>query len=69
MKKTINKTLIAGFRLEELSALTGIGFYTLGRILRGEREITKTEQLALLSVTGFRPEELFIVVKDDKRAS
>ncbi len=69
MRKKINADLVGGFKTEELSVKTEIGFYTMRRILKGEREITKAEQLALVSATGIREEELFIVVEDDKQAS
>ena len=67
--RKINNNLLSGFKREELSSLTGIGYWTLLRILQGKREVTKTEQLALISVTGLSAEELFIVVEDDKEAS
>lgn len=69
MKKKLKISQIGSFKPEELCVGTGIGFYTMRRILKGEREVTKTEQLALVSVTGIRAEDLFVEIEDDKQAS
>jgi hypothetical protein len=50
----------------ELSYKTGIGFYTLGRILRGDKQPSKAEQMALLLATGLSRAELLV---DDVRQS
>lgn len=52
-----------------LSEETGIKLCTLGRIIRGEREATKTEQIALCLVTGLDKEILFPVRENEKEAS
>lgn len=44
---------------ESLSVKSGIGYYTLGRILKSERQPTKPEQLALIQATGLSDSELF----------
>ncbi|MGE3608029.1 MAG: hypothetical protein AB7I27_00475 [Bacteriovoracaceae bacterium] len=44
----------------KLSYETGISYDTLGRILRGDREATKTEQIAICKVTKLKKSELFI---------
>lgn len=49
--------------------MTGIGYWTLLRTLQGKREATKTEQIALCQVTGFKLEELFPEVEDGQEAS
>ena len=54
---------------EALSYKSGIGFYTLGRILRGERLPTKSEQLALIQATGLNMATLFGTDKDEEESA
>lgn len=42
---------------------------TLGRIIRGEREATKTELIALNAVTGLKIEDLIIDRQEEDQAS
>lgn len=67
--RKINKNLIDGFKREVLCAESGIGYYTLGRIIKGQREATKTEQIALCQVTGLDAEDLFPIDQDEEQAS
>lgn len=53
---------------ENLSALSGIGFYTLRRILQNRREPKMCEQLALCHATGLKLDELFPVVENKKES-
>lgn len=58
------------FKRKFLERETGIHSCTLGRIIRGERKVTKTEQFALVAVTGLKPEVLNLVVEhEDQEAS
>lgn len=52
---------------EVLSVKSGIGYYTLGRILKLERPPTKPEQLALIQATGLSESELFIADESIKQ--
>lgn len=68
MKKTHNSPLTR-FNRRFLSDATGIHACTLGRIIRGEREATKTEKIALESVTGIEIDDLFPTDQDEEQAS
>jgi transcriptional regulator with XRE-family HTH domain len=54
--------------LENLAVEIGIGFYTLKRIRKGEREPKLPEQLALCKGTGLTMDELFPVSKQEESA-
>lgn len=51
---------------EELAFKTGIGFHTIGRILRGERVPSKTQRIAIREATGL-PEKDLPLALDNKR--
>lgn len=53
----------------KLSFDTGISYDTLGRILRGDKDPTKTEQIALCEVTGLDKNELFPIVENKKESA
>lgn len=44
-----------------LNMKTGIGFYSLRRVLQGKREPSQSEQLALTQATGLDADTLFPV--------
>lgn len=67
--RKINKNLIQGFKREELCSESGIGYYTMARIIKGQREATKTEQIALCQVTGLKLEDLFPIDQEEEQAS
>jgi preprotein translocase subunit Sss1 len=66
---TRNESPLERFKRKFLSDATGINTYTLGRIIRGERKPTKTELIALSTVTGLSIESLSLEVEDEKKAS
>ena len=43
---------------EALSFKSGLGFYTIGRILRKDKQVTKAQIMALAQATGLSAEEL-----------
>lgn len=45
---------------EALSYKSGLGFYTIGRLLRQDRPASKTELLALIQATGLSECELLL---------
>jgi hypothetical protein len=45
---------------EALCYKTGIGFYTLKRILKGDKQATRAEMAIIAKVTGMNLEELII---------
>lgn len=75
MKETLNRDRLNfwisenGPRgVENLAYKTGIGFYTMRRIVRGEKEPRDPEKLALLQATGLKRDELFTLTKQEKSA-
>lgn len=65
MKTNINKieewlAITAPGSREALCYKTGIGFYTLKRILKGDKQATRAELAIIAKVTGMDLEELIL---------
>lgn len=54
---------------EDLASKLGMSFYTLRRILKGEKEPKGPEQIALCQVTGLLKDELFPVCEARKETA
>ena len=53
----------------KLAYETGIGYDTIGRILRGERKPDKTEQIALCKVTGMKMKDFSSDCESEKQSA
>jgi transcriptional regulator with XRE-family HTH domain len=54
---------------ETLAVEAGISVVKIDRMLRGKREATKPEMLALCKVTGYEIDQLFPVVENKKESA
>lgn len=55
--------------LATLSSVTGIGVYTMRRIIQGKREPKQFEQLAIVQATGLSLDTLFPLVSEARKES
>lgn len=53
----------------ELSARTGIGFFTVRRIFQGKRTPKRSEQTAICEATGLKKDDLFPLVEKVRKRS
>ena len=54
---------------ETLAVETGISIVKIDRMLRGKRDATKPEMMALCSVTGFGIDQLFPIFDEKKESA